>query len=116
MICLQFIGVVLHHSVCPSINGKGFDYFITKDGTILPGSEPTAPDRLHICVEGDFNEDAPHMTAERREQMFILLKLLLQLSELYGFDPTELQPHDTACPGRRFPWHELVISLRDGYH
>jgi hypothetical protein len=116
VICLQFIGVVLHHSACPSINGKGFDFYITKDAAILPGTEPTAPDRLHVCVEGDFNAVGTYLTGERREQLFVLQKLLLRLAELYGFDPTELVPHDPDCPGKRFPWEELVISLRDGYH
>lgn len=110
---MQFVGVVLHHSACPSINGKGFDYYVTKDGMIVPGSEPTAPDRIHVCVEGDYGAEAELLPAE---QLFMLQKLLLKLSELHGFESSELQPHNAACPGMRFPWHELVISFQDGYH
>lgn len=113
---MQFIGVVLHHSACPSINGKGFDFYVTKDGLIVPGSEQAAPDRLHVCVEGDFSSGSQLLSAQQREQFFVLQNLLLQLAGFHGFDASDLLPHGDDCPGRRFPWRELVISLRDGYH
>lgn len=113
---MPYAGVVLHHSVCPSINGKGYDFYITAAGTIVPSFEETSPDYIHICVEGDFSKGAAPLSKERREQLFVLHKLLLKLSELHGFAPGDLHAHDDTCPGRRFPWSELVISHQDGYH
>jgi hypothetical protein len=119
---MPYVGVVLHHSVCSSINGKGYDFYITRTGGIVPGAEPTSPDFVHVCVQGDFGEKAVADAAPGaapdlpREQLFVLQKLLLKLAEAHGFEPAALHAHNDACPGLRFPWGELVISAQDGYH
>jgi hypothetical protein len=123
---MPYVGVVLHHSACPSINGKGYDFYITTSGAIVPGAEPTSPDYVHVCVQGDFgvhaNNGAKAAAAYGsapiipREQLFVLQKLLMKLAETHGFEPAALHAHNDACPGRRFPWGELVISAQDGYH
>jgi len=52
----------------------------------------------------------------QEEQFFILQKLVLRLSEAFGFEPGDLISHTDTCPGAHFPWSELVISPKDGYH
>jgi hypothetical protein len=113
---MQYYGVILHHSVCSSINGKGYDYFITRQGTILPAPEQTDPNFIHVCLEGDFGSITRPFDAMLKEQLFVLQKLLLRLSETYGFKEEAFFSHTTGCPGARFPWSELVISPKDGYH
>jgi len=113
---LQVVGIVIHHSVCSAINGKGYDFYITRSGSILPAPYPTDTSYIHICLEGDFSD--PHYAGkpEAREQLFLLLKLVVRLSERLQFKPEDLFPHDKECPGRAFPWSQLVISDKDGYH
>ncbi|KIL38199.1 hypothetical protein SD70_27915 [Gordoniibacillus kamchatkensis] len=113
---MPYAGVVFHHSVCPSINGKGYDFYVTTGGAVIPGFEPTSPDYIHVCVEGDFAAMPAPLPAERREQLFVVQKLLQALSERHGFAPADWQAHNDTCPGWRFPWGELVISHQDGYH
>ncbi|MDF2714248.1 MAG: hypothetical protein K0R28_1173, partial [Paenibacillus sp.] len=31
-------GITIHQSVCTSINGKGYDFYITRSGAIIPAS------------------------------------------------------------------------------
>lgn len=109
-------GITIHHSVCTSINGKGYDFYITRDGVVIPASEPTDPTRIHICVEGDFSRRDEAWSGCQEEQIFILQKLVLRLSDMFGFAPGDLLPHAEGCPGKHFPWAELVISPKDGYH
>jgi hypothetical protein len=113
---MKIKGVILHHSVCSSINGKGYDYMITRGAVIIPASEQTDPCFIHICLEGDFGDQRQPMNSEQREQLFLLHKLVLRLSEGIGFSRNEVFPHDDSCPGAYFPWSELVISHEDGYH
>ncbi|MFC0214904.1 hypothetical protein ACFFK0_21070 [Paenibacillus chartarius] len=113
---MPVVGVILHHSVCPSINGKGYDYFITRSGGIIPGSEPTSPEYIHICIEGDFHAPPHAMSQQLQEQLFVAQKLLLILAARHGFAANALLPHNEDCPGGHFPWTELVISAQDGYH
>ncbi|GAB2718517.1 N-acetylmuramoyl-L-alanine amidase [Paenibacillus thermoaerophilus] len=112
---MSILGIVLHHSACPSINGTGYDYFVCADGTIVAGAEPTDPHYVHVCLEGDFSVFRP-LTAELQEQLFVAVKLFVALAARHGFDPTDLHPHSVSCPGRRFPWRELVLSRPEGYH
>jgi hypothetical protein len=112
---LSVKGIIVHHSVCPSINGKGYDYFIKEDGLIVPAAERTDPDYIHICLEGDFSTAQP-ASGTRKEQLFLLQKLAGRLSEIYGFRPDELHAHSVTCPSEAFPWAELVISEQDRYH
>ncbi|MDF2724900.1 MAG: hypothetical protein K0Q59_4575 [Paenibacillus sp.] len=109
-------GVTLHQSACTSINGKGYDFFIARSGLIIPSSEATDPNRIHICIEGDFSCPEAAAADQVEEQLFIAHKLILRLALLFHFDPNDLIPHTEHCPGKFFPWSELVISPADGYH
>jgi len=113
---MQIVGIIVHHSVCPAINGKGYDYFITKSGSIISAPYPTDPSYIHICLEGNFREPLHMEKPETKEQLFLLLKLALRLSSRYGFKPGDWFPHTGECPGSAFPWPQLVISGKDGYH
>ena len=109
-------GITIHQSVCTSINGKGYDFYITRSGAIIPASESTDPARIHICVEGDFSRPEETLSGLKEEQFFVLQKLVLRISETFGFDQGDLISHSDKCPGKHFPWSELVISPKDGYH
>ncbi|MDF2661985.1 MAG: hypothetical protein K0Q94_4776 [Paenibacillus sp.] len=109
-------GITIHQSVCSAINGKGYDFYITRRGTIIPASEATDPAMIHICVEGDFSRPEEAMSGLMEEQFFVLQKLVLRLAETFGFDPNHSLSHSDVCPGSFFPWSELVISPKDGYH
>jgi hypothetical protein len=113
---MKVTGIVIHQSACPSINGKGYDFFITKTGDVIPGAEPTDPGRIHVCLEGDFSLSDGLDRVETNEQFFVAAKLIARLAETFGFTVTELAPHNATCPGRWFPWGKLVLSISDGYH
>jgi len=114
---LKVTGVVIHHSVCSSINGKGYDFYISKEGAILPASEPTEPGgRLHICLEGNFALPETLRTTEAQEQLFLALKLISQVAEENDLPATPVMPHSGECPGALFPWEQLVLSMPDRYH
>ncbi|MCS7462423.1 N-acetylmuramoyl-L-alanine amidase [Paenibacillus doosanensis] len=113
---MQFYGVVIHHSACSSINGKGYDFFIARDGSIIPASEQTDPLYIHICLEGDYSEPRRAFTAQEKEQLFVLNKLILRLAEKHEFQSDDIFPHTISCPGGYFPWSQLVISPDDRYH
>lgn len=112
---MQYRKIIIHHSACPSINGKGYDYMIMRDGMILSSSEPYEQGCFHLCLEGDFNSIHPKMN-ENREQLFIYQKLLLRLFRVYNLSGNHVFAHSNTCPGEHFPWNELVISPSDGYH
>ena len=78
---LKATGIVIHHSACTSINGKGYDFFVTKSGVVIPSPVPTdAGGYIHICLEGDFS--VPGIAArEREEQFFVAVKLIGRLRE-----------------------------------
>ncbi|MGG2200557.1 N-acetylmuramoyl-L-alanine amidase [Paenibacillus validus] len=113
---MVYYGIIIHHSACPAINGKGYDLFIARNGVIIPSSVQTDPLYIHICLEGDYTEPRSIRTPEEKEQWFVLNKLVLRLSETYGFGPKDLFPHSVSCPGAAFPWSQLVISPEDRYH
>lgn len=113
---MQIVGIIVHHSVCPAINGKGYDFFIAENGSIIPSPYPTDPSFIHICLEGDFSDPQYSDKPETKEQLFIFAKLALRLSEAFGFSAKDLFPHTNECPGRYFPWSQLVISGQDRYH
>ena len=112
---MQYTKIIIHHSACPFINGKGYDYMIMKDGMILSSPELYEPNSLHLCLEGDFNSIHPNIN-ENREQFFIFQKLLLRLFRVFNLSINHVFPHSDTCPGEQFPWDELVISPADGYH
>lgn len=113
---MQYYGIVIHHSACSSINGKGYDYFIAKNGDIIPSSEQTDPLYIHLCLEGDFSGPRAVRTPAEKEQLFLMNKLILRLAKTYGFQPDDIFPHSITCPGGDFPWAQLVISPEDRYH
>lgn len=113
---MKVMGIVVHHSVCPAINGKGYDFLIMKNGSIIPAPYRTDPNYIHICLEGDFSE-APNLEkTELKEQLFLFQKLALRLSMNLSFTTKDIFPHTNECPGNGFPWPLLVISIQDGYH
>ncbi|MEF3301853.1 peptidoglycan recognition protein family protein [Paenibacillus sp. GYB003] len=109
-------GITIHQSVCGAINGKGYDFYVTRSGTIIPATEATDSASIHICVEGDFSRPDETASGYMEEQFFIVQKLVLRLADTFGFDPGNVVPHTDLCPGKHFPWSELVISPKDGYH
>ncbi|ASS75073.1 hypothetical protein CIG75_08830 [Tumebacillus algifaecis] len=67
-------------------------------------------DHVHVCVEGDFS--APLENSELvREQIFVLVKLVIRLASAFKFDPEKMMAHGDLCPGVEFPWHELKIRI-----
>lgn len=113
---MGYYGIVIHHSVCSSINGKGYDFFITKQGSIISSSDQTDPLYLHLCLEGDFSRPLEDYDPAEREQLFILGKLVLKLSQMFEIEQEDVFPHTHTCPGSLFPWSQLVISPDDRYH
>lgn len=114
---MKYKGFILHHSQCPSINGKGFDFWIGESGNIYAAPLLTDPDNIHICLEGNYGEEETLPDQQlRREQLFAAGKLILELSARYRISPLLVEPHDNSCPGAFFPWNELVIYPSDGYH
>lgn len=116
---MAVLGIIIHHSACSSINGKGFDYLITKQGAVIPAQEQTDPQYLHLCVEGDFSEDAKGESSSEQllqEQLFVLEKMILRLSMIYNLSLDSVYSHHPSCPGEKFPWSKLVILPHDRYH
>ncbi|WP_223879742.1 N-acetylmuramoyl-L-alanine amidase [Paenibacillus spiritus] len=100
---MSYQGFVIHHSACPSINGKGFDFWVARDGGIHAAPLLTDPESIHICLEGDFG---PGGSAGRDgappEQMFAAGKLILELSGRYRIPSGAVRSHDGVCPGSFF--------------
>lgn len=113
---MQYVGIILHHSACPSINGKGYDFFVGKNGQIVTAHEKTEPSYIHVCVEGDYGLPLETQNNQAKEQFFVLSKLLVRLCSEYGMTEDYIFFHAFDCPGSYFPWDELVISISDGYH
>ncbi|MEC0166841.1 N-acetylmuramoyl-L-alanine amidase [Paenibacillus graminis] len=114
---MEYKGFILHHSRCPSINGKGFDFWVGPDGSIYAAPLLTDPEYIHVCLEGNYGEEytLPPLS-ERENQLFAAGKLILELAARYQIDPLVVEPHTKTCPGAFFPWNELVIYPADGYH
>lgn len=114
---MSYKGFILHQSRCPSINGKGFDFWIGVDGVIYAAPLLTDPEYIHICLEGDFGRKDNILPLTGGEnQLFASGKLILELAERYQISPLIIEPHNNYCPGAFFPWNELVIYPSDGYH
>lgn len=116
MSCLQYSGIILHHSACTSINGKGFDYYIDKRAAVTPAFEPVGSPYIHICVEGDFATSELTEEPVVTMQLFALQRSILRLYERYPTMGREILPHGLGCPGPYFPWSKLVISPEERYH
>jgi len=114
---MKATGFVIHQSQCSSINGKGYDFFVTRAGFVIPAAEPTEPGgRIHVCIEGDFAAFDGSNDPDAQEQLFVAAKLIARLSETLGIASNALYPHQDGCPGARFPWAKLVLSISDEYH
>ncbi|MBT2290812.1 N-acetylmuramoyl-L-alanine amidase [Paenibacillus albidus] len=114
---MRYKGFILHHSRCPSINGKGFDFWVGEGGTVYAAPMLTDPDYIHICLEGDFgSKDTIPSQKERKDQLFEAGKLILELATRFQISPLLIETHGNSCPGAFFPWNELVIYPSDGYH
>lgn len=114
---MHYRGFVLHDSECSSINGKGYDYYITTRGEIIPAAQWTDPMFIHICMEGNFVKPLPHpIPASLEIQFFQLYKLISRLGLKYRLTPEQVYMHHMHCPEEYFPWNKLVISPQDGYH
>ncbi|WP_442601145.1 hypothetical protein [Paenibacillus sp. KN14-4R] len=112
---MQCLGIIIHHSACPSINGKGYDYMVLSTGVIISLPEAADSQYVHLCIEGDFTgfqEKSP----QQREQLFMAHKLLLRLLSIFQLTEENVYSHCQTCPGGYFPWSQLVISAKDGYH
>ncbi|MFC6649929.1 hypothetical protein [Paenibacillus rhizoplanae] len=53
---MDYKGFILHHSRCPSINGKGFDFWVGLNGSVYAAPLLTDPEHIHICLEGNYGE------------------------------------------------------------
>ncbi|MFD2879297.1 hypothetical protein ACFTAO_30235 [Paenibacillus rhizoplanae] len=93
---MDYKGFILHHSRCPSINGKGFDFWVGLNGSVYAAPLLTDPEHIHICLEGNYGEaeQLPGLP-ERQQQLF------LRRGSLYW-----------SCPGaikcRRLRWSRIV--------
>lgn len=115
---MKAAGFIIHHSACSGLNGRGYDYLITRSGIVVPAERlPVESDgHLHICIEGDFSRSGGAGDPNTEEQLFLAAKLIARLS-FFGSIPIEnVFPHSAGCPGEHFPWAKLVISISSGYH
>lgn len=113
---MAFEGFIIHHSSCASINGSGYDFWIGADGSVTPAPFLTDPSHIHICLEGRFDRSYDLLGTAEKQQLFIAGKLISELSRQYDISPLFLYPHTSDCPGKEFPWNELVIYPSHGYH
>jgi hypothetical protein len=62
---------------------------------------------IGICLIGNFDETAP-----TEKQLSAAHALVKSLAERYAIAPERIVRHQdvqaTACPGRRFPWQEIL--------
>ena len=126
-------GIILHHAAIDGdvvsihnyhrdVNGWagiGYHYYVTKDGVIWYG-RPEAwlgahtsgfNDRLGICAEGDFEEEA--MPAVQQNA---IVQLIAYLESKYGkLEITRHRDHDaTACPGAKYPFEAIKAGVKEG--
>lgn len=71
------------------------------------GSLPHNDRGIGICLIGNF-EDAPPTSAQQKAVTQLVRRLVIE----FGIPPTRILGHNqvraTACPGRHFPFHEIV--------
>lgn len=114
---MEYRGFVIHDSQCPSINGKGYDYFIMLNGDIISAAQKADPMFIHICIEGSFSQPLSNpMPAALETQFFNLYKLIARLGKKHRLTADQVYMHHMHCPEEFFPWHKLVILPQDGYH
>lgn len=109
----------------------GYHYVILADGTVEAGRPEEVRgahaagynDHLGICLVGNFSSSGNpggRMRPSRptEQQLDALVGLLRELMDRYDFDIEDIHPHrefgQTACPGDRFPFDEVLDRLRPG--
>jgi len=107
-----------------------YHYLIRADGKVEPGRPEGAPgahtlgrnDYLGICLVGNFSSAANRSGQMQpayptQAQMEHLTTLLRKLMHKYDFTVEDLHRHrdfaQTSCPGDRFPFRQLVETLRE---
>jgi hypothetical protein len=126
--------IVIHHTAMDDMSvddihelhltkgwaGIGYHKVILPDGTVLDGRPEgmigahalgANPRSIGIVLDGDY-EDRPPKSA----QMDSLVKLTHALMEKYHIPLEHVVPHrdvteGTSCPGKQFPWAELIHRL-----
>ncbi len=126
-------GIILHHAAIDGdvvsvhnfhrdVNGWagiGYHFYVTKDGRIWIGRPETwlgahtsgFNDRIGICAEGNFEEET--MPEAQQEA---IVNLIAYLKNKYGeLEVTRHSDHDaTACPGKYYPFEEIVAGIGGG--
>lgn len=113
---MSWVGITIHHSLCDTVRANGYDFYVTREGMIVPSAEAADTTRIHICVEGDFSRQEEREAGIRESQFYVVRRLVGQLCETFGLEPADVLAHAEHCPGDAFPWAELVIYPKDGYH
>lgn len=126
-------GIVLHHAAIDGdvvaihnyhrdVNGWagiGYHFYVTKDGVIWYGRPEKwlgahtsgFNDRIGICAEGNFEEEA--MPAAQQNAV---VQLIAYLESKYGeLEVTRHRDHDaTACPGANYPFEAIKAGVVQG--
>ncbi len=126
-------GIILHHAAIDGdvvsihnyhrdVNGWagiGYHYYVTKDGVIWYGRPEQwlgahtsgFNDRLGICAEGNFEEEA--MPAAQQNA---IVQLIAYLKAKHGeLEVTRHRDHDaTACPGKNYPFEAIKAGAVKG--
>lgn len=122
--------IILHHSACSTCSieqvhqwhknngwaGCGYHFLVRKDGNIYRGrpeeyigahATGSNSDSIGICAEGNFQEET--MTEVQKNS---LSELVVYIKNKYGI--SKIQRHsdvnNTACPGKNYPFNEIVNS------
>jgi hypothetical protein len=103
----------------------GYHYVILPDGTIEPGRPVRCPGAhtkmynnwIGVCVVGGFSTHRHWWpTTPTPKQMAAVTSLCEQLMSQYHIPPDRVKRHRdlrmTYCPGDRFPYTEILRSLR----
>jgi len=120
-----------HPNWATTFEGKtyhiGYHYVIVPDGTIEKGRPDHCPgaharrynDWLGICVIGAFSKhNNPRWWPQRPtpKQVASIISLCERLMSEYHIPPENVKRHidvnQTWCPGDRFPYEEILVSLR----
>ena len=127
-------GIVLHHSgtkVLQSVEtihnyhkskgwaGIGYHYYVRKDGTIYKGRPenmagahcPGANSKsIGICAEGDFNtETMSEIQIQAIRELIADIKARRNIKYVKGHRDIIA----TSCPGKNYPFNEVVSNLPD---
>jgi len=126
--------IVLHHAAATSASpedihrwhlmqgwrGIAYHFYIRKDGSVYRGREENVQGghtlnfdatSIGICFEGNFENEGM-----REQQIDAGAELLAYLRENYGNLPVmrHCDLNATACPGRNFPFSELLDAAEPG--